>query len=80
MLAFYCRGDCCSIDSNNGFLTILIFSGATLLSSYEIDYSLTLISNKFVCRFLIGVKNPYIDYKDYAPILVGFCSGMKVFD
>jgi hypothetical protein len=50
-----------------------------LLSSCEIDSSLTLILNKFVCRFLIRVRNPCIDYKDCAPILVGFNSSMKVF-
>jgi hypothetical protein len=38
----YCS-DCCSTASNNGFFTILIFSSATLLSSYEIDFSSTLI-------------------------------------
>jgi hypothetical protein len=67
-------------DSNNVFFTILIFLGATLLSSYGIDYSLILILNKFVCRFLAKMKNPCIYHKDCAPILVGFGSGMKVYD
>jgi hypothetical protein len=66
------HSDCCSIASNNGFLIILIIYGATLLSSYEIDSSSTLIWNKFVHRFLVGMKNPCIDCKDCAPILVGF--------
>ncbi len=75
-----CRSDCCLINSNDGFFTLLILSGATLLSSYEIDSLSTLILNKFVCMFLSGVKKPCIDYKDCAPILVGYCSCMKVFD
>jgi hypothetical protein len=72
-----CNG-CCSTTSNNGFLIVLIFSNTTLLSSCEIDYSLTLISNKFVHRYLIGMKN-CVGCKDYAPILVDFYSGMRVF-
>jgi hypothetical protein len=39
-----CCSDCHSTVSNNGFFTILIFSSATLLSSYDIDFSSTLIS------------------------------------
>jgi hypothetical protein len=39
-----CCSDCRSTVSNNGFFTILIFSSATLLSSYDIDFSSTLIS------------------------------------
>ncbi len=69
---------CCSTISNNGFLIALIICSATLLSSCEIDFSLTLISNKFVRRYLIGVRNSCIGYKDCAPILVGFCSSMRV--
>jgi hypothetical protein len=38
---------CCLTISNNGFLIILIFSNVALLSSYGIDYSLTLILNQF---------------------------------
>ncbi len=59
----YCSG-CCSTISNNGFFIVSILSGATLLSSCEIDSSATLISNKFVCRFLVGVKNLCIGCKD----------------
>jgi hypothetical protein len=71
---------CCSTISNNEFLTILIISDATLLSSCGIDFFFTLISNNFDHRYLVGVKNPCIDCKDYVPILIGFCLGMRVFD
>jgi hypothetical protein len=74
----YCNG-CCSTTSNNGFLIVLILSGATLLSSCEIDYSSTLILNKFVYRFLIGARNLCIGCKDWAFILIGFYSSMRIF-
>jgi len=73
-----CCNDYCSIASNNGFLTILIIFGATLLSSYEIDSSSILILYKFVRKFLVGVKNPCIDCKDCVLILEGFYLGTKV--
>jgi hypothetical protein len=76
---FYCNG-CCSTISNNGFLTILILSSAALLCSCEIDSSLILILNKFVRRYLVGVKNLCIGCKDCVPISVCFCLGMRVFD
>jgi hypothetical protein len=69
---------CCSTTSNNGFFIVLTLSDAALLSSCEIDFSLILISNNFFCGDLTGVKNPCIGFKDCAPILVGFCSSMKV--
>jgi hypothetical protein len=69
---------CCSTISNNGFLIALIICSATLLSSCEIDSSLTLISNKFVRKYLTKVRNPCIGCKDCVPISVGFCSSMKV--
>jgi len=68
---------CCSTISNNGFF-IVILSDAALLSSCEIDFSLILISNNFFGGDLTRVKNPCIGFKDCAPILVGFCSSMKV--
>jgi len=58
---------------------VLILFDVALLSSCEIDFSLILISNNFFCGDLNGVKNPCIGFKDCAPILVGFCSSMKVF-
>ncbi len=69
---------CCSIASNNGFLIVLIFFNVALLSSCEIDSSLTLILNMFVCRYLVRVRNPCVGCKDYTPILVGFCSNMRI--
>jgi hypothetical protein len=75
---FDCNG-CCSTISNNGFLIVLILFYATLLSSCEIDFFSTLISNKFVRKYLIGVKNPCIGCKDCVPILVSFYSCMKFF-
>jgi hypothetical protein len=51
-----CHSDCCSIVSNNGFLTVLILYGATLLSSYEIDSSSILIIG-----FVYGT-NLFIDF------------------
>jgi hypothetical protein len=54
------------------------FFGVTLLSSYVIDSSLTLISNKLVHRHLVGIKNHCIGYKDYDLILVGFYLSMKI--
>ncbi len=75
-----CHSDYCSITSNNYFFTILIIFSATLLSSYKIDSSLTLISNMFVHRILDKVRNPCIDCKDCVPISIGFYSSMKVFN
>ncbi len=70
----------CWTTSNNGFLIVLILYCVTLLSSCEIYFSSTLISNKFVHRYLVGVRNPCIGCKDCAPILISFYSCMKVFD
>jgi hypothetical protein len=70
---------CCSPTSNNGFLIILIIYGVALLSSCEIDSSLTLILNKFVLTYLAKMRSPCIGCKDYGPILVGFCSCRKGF-
>ncbi len=36
--------------------------------------------NKFVHRYLAGVKNPCIDCKDCILIFIGFCLSMRVFD
>jgi hypothetical protein len=74
---FDCRG-CCSTTSNNRFFIVLILSSAKLLSSCEINSSSTLISNKFVHKYLDDVKNPCIGCKDCAPILVGLCLSVKV--
>ncbi len=70
---------CCSTTLNNGFLIVLILSSVALLSLCGVDFSLTLISNKFVRRYLARVRNLYIDCKDCIPILVGFCLCMRVF-
>jgi hypothetical protein len=72
-----CSG-CWSTTSNNGFLTVLILSDVALLSSCEIYFIIILISNKFVHRYLARMRNPCIDSKDRAPILVGFYLGMRV--
>jgi hypothetical protein len=74
----YCSG-CCPTISNNGFLNVLICFGVALLSSCEIDLSLTLISNKFVHRYLAGMKNLCIGCKDCVFISIGFYSSMKCF-
>jgi hypothetical protein len=73
-----CSG-CCSTTSNNGFSSVLIFSDVALPCSSEINFLKTLISNNFVHRYLIAVKNPYVGCKDYFFISIGFCLGMKVF-
>jgi hypothetical protein len=70
----------CSTISNNGFLIVLILSYVALLSLCGIDSFFTLVLNKFVRRYLARVRNPCIDCKDYIPILVGFCSSMRVFN
>jgi hypothetical protein len=36
------------------------FFNAIVLCYCEIDFSSTLILNKFVCRYLARVKNPYV--------------------
>lgn len=75
---FDCSG-CCSTISNHGFLIVLIIFGVTILSSCEIDFSLTLILNRFVCRYLVGIRNPCIGCKDCTIVLVNFYLGMKFF-
>jgi hypothetical protein len=79
-VGFSCRSDCCSTILNNGFFIVLIIFGATLLSSCEIDSSLTLIWNKVVHKFLAGVRNLCINCKDCALISKNFYSGMRVFN
>ncbi len=51
-VGFYDCSGCCSITSNNEFFIVLIISNATLLFSCKIDFSLTLILNKFVQKYL----------------------------
>jgi hypothetical protein len=70
---------CCSTISNHGFLIVLIIYGVTVLSSCEIDSSLTLILNRFVCRYLVGVRNPCIGCKDCTIVLIYFCLGTNFF-
>ncbi len=70
---------CFSTLLHNGFLIALIICSVTLLSSCEIDSFLTLISNKFIRRYLTGVRNPCIGCKDCAPVSVGFYSSTRIF-